>query len=104
MKSLLVAAFTFGICAYAHAQQSEPQAEANLVSSATQVVIPPEPPDPLYIISENGVTKEITKEDLGKLTITEIESLEIVMDEESLKEYGEKGKNGVMIIFLRKED
>jgi hypothetical protein len=104
MKSLLVAAFTIGMCCYAYAQQPEPQAEASLVPTTTQEAIPPEPPDPLYLISEDGVTKEITKEDLGKLTITDIESLEIVMDEESLREYGEKGKNGVMIISLRKED
>jgi hypothetical protein len=102
MKSLLVAAFTICVCAFAHAQQSQPQEEASLVQTA-QEVLPPEPPDPLYLLSDGEVNMEITKEDLAKLNITEIESLEIVMDEASLKEYGEKGKNGVMIISLRKE-
>ncbi|WP_276372773.1 hypothetical protein [Chryseolinea sp. H1M3-3] len=102
MKSLLVAAFTICVCAFAHAQQSQPQEEASLVQTA-QEVLPPEPPDPLYLLSDGEVNLEITKEDLAKLNITEIESLEIVMDEASLKEYGEKGKNGVMIISLRKE-
>ena len=53
------------------------------------------------MISVGGIEKEITKEELEKLTITQIASVEMLVDNELLKEYGEKGKNGVMIINLR---
>lgn len=103
MKSLLVAAFMICSCAWGHAQQVESRNEANPTPSSDEFVVP-EIPDPLFLISENGIQKEITKEDVAKLSITQIESVEVLMDNESIKEYGDKGRNGVMIISLRKEE
>jgi hypothetical protein len=86
-----------------HAQQADSQNEPNPAPSSDAFALP-EIPDPLFLVSEGGVHKEISKEDLQKLSITEIESVEVLMDNESIKEYGDKGRNGVMIISLRKED
>ena len=103
MKSLLVAAFMICSSAWVHAQQVEPQNEANPVPSSDEFALP-EIPDPLFLVSENGIQKEISKEDVQKLSVSQIESVEVLMDNESIKEYGDKGRNGVMIISLRKED
>ena len=103
MKSLLVAAFTICTCAFAYGQQAENSKESG--SNEAFVVSPssPIPPEPLYMISEGGIKREASKEDLEKLNITQIESVEMLIDNELLEQYGEKGKNGVMIICLRKE-
>lgn len=103
MKSLLVAAFMICSCVSVHAQQVESRNEATPVPSSDEFVVP-EIPDPLFLVSQNGIQKEITKEDVQKLSITQIESVEVLMDNESIKEYGDKGRNGVMIISLRKEE
>lgn len=102
MKSLLIAAFTVCTCVFAHAQQTEPQQEVSAAPS-TEQISPPDIPEPLFVLSEGGIEREISKDELGKLNITEIASVEILLDSDSLREYGEKGIHGVMIISLRKD-
>lgn len=103
MKCLLVAAFTVCTCAFAYGQQAEISKES--LPDQTYEVTPPSsiPPEPLYVLSEGGIKREASKEDLEKLNITQIESVEMLLDNELLEEYGEKGRNGVMIICLRKD-
>ena len=55
------------------------------------------------MISVGGIEKEISREELEKLNITQVASVEMLVDNELLKQYGEKGKNGVMIISLRED-
>lgn len=102
MKYLLVAAFTVCTCALAYAQENESEARSH--SNPQTEVIPPEIPEPLFLISEGGITKEASKEELEKLTITQIASVEMLLDIESIQEYGEKAKNGVMIICLKEDE
>jgi hypothetical protein len=106
MKSLLVAAFVIGACAMAQGQQIEAEKaqpaqkteeKAPFVTSGTSIPIP----EPLYVLSEGGMTRELSVADLEKLNITQIASIEVITDEESTREYGEKGKNGVLIISLK---
>lgn len=99
MKSLIVAAFTICSCALAYGQQTENQKETPPIQN-TEEIAPSPIPEPLFVIAQGGIKKEISTDDMGKLNITQIESVELLLDEESLKEYGEKGKNGVMIIWL----
>jgi len=99
MKSLLVAAFTICACAYGYAQQVEPQNEVISTQNTEDTTASPVP-EPLFILSEGGIKKELSTDELGKLNITQIASVELVFDSESLKEYGDKGRNGVMIISL----
>ena len=103
MKSLLVAAFTLCSCVFVYAQQNaESSAEPRPIPS-TKEVAPPDFHEPLFVLSVGGIEKEISKEELEKLTITQIASVEMVVDNNLLKEYGDKGKNGVMIINLRED-
>ena len=99
MKSLIVAAFLLGSCAFAYSQETNSQVNVPLVE--TVVVNSEPPPEPLYVIAEDGIFKEASKEDLEKLNITQIASVEVLIDTELLLAYGEKGKNGVMIISLK---
>ncbi len=99
MKSLLVVAFTICTCAFAYGQQTGPQSEASPIQNTVDTTLSPIP-EPLFLLSEGGIKKELSTDELGKLTITQIASVELVLDSESLKEYGEKGRNGVMIISL----
>jgi hypothetical protein len=102
MKSLIVAAFLLGSCAFAYGQETNSQVDVPPVE--TVVVHSEPPPEPLYVIAEGGIFKEASKEDLEKLNITQIASVEVLMDTELLLAYGEKGKNGVMIISLREDE
>lgn len=102
MKSLIVAAFLICSCAIAYGQQTNSQTETSPVKiTAAEPSFPP--PEPLFVISDGGILKEASKEDLEKLSITQIASVEVLLDTESLLAYGEKGKNGVMIISLKEE-
>jgi hypothetical protein len=100
MKSLIVAAFLVCSCAVAYAQQTNSQPDTPPVQAIAPELSQP-PPEPLYVISTAGVLKEASKEDLEKLSITQIASVELVIDSELLLAYGDKGKNGVMIIELK---
>lgn len=54
---------------------------------------------PLYIIDG----KEVTKEQMEDMDPTEFGFIQILKDKSAIKKYGKKGKNGVVIITLRKE-
>lgn len=56
--------------------------------------------NPLIIIDG----KEATKEDLQALDSETIESVDILKDESGVKLYGDKGKNGVIILKLKKQE
>jgi N-acetylmuramoyl-L-alanine amidase len=59
-----------------------------------EVVIPVKIKTPLYII--NG--KESTKEDFEKIDKDQIEDVRVIKQPTALQVYGEKGKNGVVIV------
>ena len=65
------------------------------------VIISPEPmkkAQPLYIIDG----KEATSLDVGKTPVEDIEKMEVLKDKTAIEKYGEKGKNGVVVITLKK--
>jgi hypothetical protein len=100
MKSLIVAAFLLGSCAFAFGQETNSQVDVTPVQTSVADHSQP-PPEPLYVISEGGISREASQEDLEKLNITQIASVEFLIDAELLLAYGDKGKNGVMIISLK---
>lgn len=59
---------------------------------------------PLYVIDDEAIPqgKEASKEILKKLKPNEIASISILKDEKAFKKYGEKGKNGVILIKTQK--
>ena len=107
MKYLIVAAFTLCACVVAYGQQKESKKTETIQNTeeiAPLTVATPASsiPEPLYVLSEGGLTRELSIADIEKLNITQIASIEVITDEESIREYGEKGKNGVLIISLKK--
>jgi N-acetylmuramoyl-L-alanine amidase len=62
-----------------------------------EVVVPVKIKTPLYII--NG--KESTKEDFDKIDKDQIEDIRVIKQPTALQVYGEKGRNGVIIINLK---
>lgn len=57
-------------------------------------------PEPLYVIDG----KESSKDVLGKISPSSIESVSVLKDETAIKKYGQKGKNGVVEINLKSID
>ena len=53
---------------------------------------------PLFIVDG----KEISRSDFEKLDAEEIESVSVLKNESAVKIYGEKGKNGVFLITMKK--
>lgn len=54
--------------------------------------------DPLFIL--DGV--EISKADLEKVDKDNIEKMVVIKDKKAIEKYGEKGKNGVVVIYSKK--
>ncbi|WP_190246212.1 M56 family metallopeptidase [Gelidibacter gilvus] len=54
---------------------------------------------PLYILDG----KEISKEEMETIDSNNIESVDVLKNEASTKKYGEKGKNGVILITTKKQ-
>jgi TonB-dependent SusC/RagA subfamily outer membrane receptor len=55
-------------------------------------------PPPLYILDG----KEMTEDSMKNIDPQAIESISVVKDATSAKQYGDKGKNGVIIITMKK--
>lgn len=55
--------------------------------------------EPLYIVDGQEVTPSIMK----ALSPSRIEAFKVLKDKDSIEKYGEKGKNGVILITLEKE-
>lgn len=53
--------------------------------------------DPLYILDG----KEISKDEMQKIDPNTIKSIEVFKDEKAIEKYGEKGKNGVLVITIK---
>lgn len=58
-------------------------------------------PDPLFIISEGESMKEITPEELGKISTNDIQSVSVLKDPQALLVYGEKARNGVVVLVMK---
>lgn len=57
------------------------------------------PKDVLYIVDG----KRITKEEMGKLNTSDLETVNVLKDKAAIAIYGEDGKNGVIIITTKKK-
>lgn len=58
---------------------------------------------PLYIVYSGKKSCTINKQILAELSPAWIEKLDILKDEKATSLYGQKGKNGVVIIIIKKE-
>ena len=55
--------------------------------------------NPLYIVEE----KEVTEEFIRELKPEDVDSITVLKDKSAIEKYGEKGKNGVIEIKLKKK-
>ncbi len=55
---------------------------------------------PLFVVDG----KEITKSEMEKIDPDKIESIDVIKNKEFTKKYGEKGKDGVVLITLKKDE
>ncbi|HVZ95627.1 MAG TPA: N-acetylmuramoyl-L-alanine amidase, partial [Chitinophagaceae bacterium] len=76
-------------------------AENNMKKDTPATILNPDAPirNPLYIIDG----KESPNDALKNISPQSIESINVLRDEAALKKYGDKGKNGVVEITLKKE-
>jgi TonB-dependent SusC/RagA subfamily outer membrane receptor len=54
--------------------------------------------DPLFIVD----SKEVTKEKFRTLNPKKIESVTVLKDKSATEKYGDKGKNGVIVVKTKK--
>jgi TonB-dependent SusC/RagA subfamily outer membrane receptor len=97
MKKLITVLAIFASCGVCFAQQeSAPKDE----STTIKVRHAPTTADnaPLYILD----SVEISYEDLNKIKPEDIAAINVLKDKSATALYGEKGKNGVIIIELKK--
>jgi TonB family protein len=70
--------------------------------------VPPPPPPPPPILNDNGIPPYVvidgkeSKVDLKDIEPNSIESVSVLKDEAAIKKYGDKGKNGVLEITMKK--
>ena len=69
---------------------------------SVKVRVAQEGAEPLCILRQaSGEEKEISQAELAAIDPATIESMEVLKDAESTAKYGEKGKNGVVIVTLK---
>ena len=65
-------------------------------------VAPNANPDVLFILRQPwGEEKELSAEDVANLETSRIKSMDILKDKATLKKYGEKAKNGVVVVTMK---
>ena len=69
---------------------------------SVKVRVTQEGAEPLCILRQaSGEEKEISQAELAAIDPATIESMEVLKDAESIAKYGDKGKNGVVIVTLK---
>ncbi len=58
--------------------------------------------DPLYLRSIGGSAKIISKDEFEKINADDINYISIITDPSSIYIYGDKAKNGVMLIVMKR--
>lgn len=59
------------------------------------------PVDPLYVVSSMKTAKIITRDQFDKISTEDIDYVKMLDDPASIYIYGDKAKNGVMLIVLK---
>jgi hypothetical protein len=99
MKYLIVLLFVgLGTLTYAQKQQKQAPSE---VASTKKAVKKVSHGDQLYLLSVDNKTQEISKAEFDKIDKDQIEYVKVLKDAGLISMYGEKGKNGVVLVVMK---
>jgi hypothetical protein len=99
MKYLIVLLFAC-VCTCSIAQKQQKQNSAE-VASVKKPIIKVSSGDQLYLLSTGNKTQEISKADFEKIAKDQIEYTRVLKDAALISMYGDKGKNGVVLVVLK---
>jgi hypothetical protein len=57
--------------------------------------------EPLFIIADDQINREITQKEFEKIDPSDIQSVSVLKERKALEVYGEKGRNGVIILVMK---
>ena len=94
-KFIYTFSLLFSLSAASFAQETKKEGSIKLINqNATQQNLP----TPLFILDD----VEMPGNDLGSIKSEDIESINVLKEKKTIESYGEKGKNGVVIIYYKK--
>jgi hypothetical protein len=99
MKYLIVLLFAC-LCTSSFAQRQQKQ-NSSEVASAKKSVKKVSSGDQLYLLSTGNKTHEISKAEADKIDKDQIDYVKVLKDPALISMYGEKGKNGVVLILMK---
>jgi TonB-dependent SusC/RagA subfamily outer membrane receptor len=94
-KFIYIFVLLFSLSAENFAQETKKEGSIKLIN---QDVTQQNLPAPLFILDD----VEMPGNDLGTLKSEDIESIDVLKEKKAIESYGEKGKNGVVIITTKK--
>ncbi|WP_276372781.1 hypothetical protein [Chryseolinea sp. H1M3-3] len=97
MKYLLMVSVWVGTCLLAVAQDDPSVVTSDPTTLESSVL----ESDQLYVRSYKKIAKIITKEEFEKINTESIQYISVIKDPSSLYIYGDKGKNGVVLIVMK---
>ena len=86
---------SLSLCAQDNAGKSD------ITVSALNPAVDPLDSDQLYLRSVRGSAKIITKDEFEQINTNEIDYIQVLNDERSTYIYGDKAKNGVVLIVMK---
>lgn len=94
-KSIYTFTLLLFVCTISFAQEAKKEAA---IKSINQNLTQKNQPTPLYILDD----VEMPSNDLGSIKPEDIEAVQVLKEKKAVEPYGEKGKNGVVIITTKK--
>ena len=98
MKYLLIVGLAFGTVTISFGQQTTSAYTASAGTPAKKVSTRS---SVLYLLSQGGKTTEVSKEELKKIKKKDIEYTKVLKDPALLSMYGDKAKNGVVLVQMK---
>lgn len=99
MKYLIVLLFSF-VCTCSIAQKQQKQNSPE-IASVKKPVKKVSRGEQLYLLSNGSKTEEISKADFDKIAKDQIEYTRVLKDAALISMYGDKGKNGVVLVVMK---
>src|SRR5688572_14441349 len=99
MRHLVMIVILMGTCLSLRAQDNSEKSDIT-VSSLNPALDPMEGGQ-LYLRSFRGSAKIITKDEFERINSDEIDYIQVLNDERSTYIYGDKGKNGVVLVVMK---